>query len=1193
MTGGRLLSWAAITVLCTRFSCAATTRELTFEDRVRAQRAIEQVYWSHRIWPAENARPKPPLSAVMPDEAIRAKVEDCLRKSNALETLWQRSVTAAQLQAEMDRMSRETRDGTVLQELFAALGNDPFVIAETLARKTLVDRLIQSWYGSDARFHEGLRRRAEESLARPVDVAGMRVMGGKYSELTLRLGAVGGQSRPPSAGRGAKVIELSPDELSGRLERLARLFGSSKEMIPTGQLSTLREDSDGFSVTAVLDRTDDSITIATVTWPKVPFDVWWDAEKGNHGLTAPSEPASFRLLAPSFTPCVQDTWQQTCNDCGLNPRAAHTAVWTGTEMIVWGGTPGGSTNYNTGWRYNPATDSWLATSRGANVPAARMYHSAVWTGTEMIVWGGRNVQTGSYLSSGGRYDPATDSWRRTSNGSSTPVGRQSHTAVWTGTEMIIWGGNIAYSLNTGGRYSPATDSWRPTATGMIDPPLARTGHTAVWTGTEMIVWGGGSNTGGRYFPATDTWWTTSTGTNVPSARTGHTAVWTGTEMIIWGGSSTNTGGRYRPANNSWLTTSTGTNVPHGTSGHMAVWTGTEMIVRGGSYAASARYNPATDSWVPASRGSDVLLYRAGGSAVWTGTEMIIWGGVSYNTYQNTGGRYNPVTDTWVTTNTETDLPHVRGSHTAVWTGAEMIVWGGNYTDGNTFYCNSGGQYDPATNIWAPTPIDANTPEGRQNHTAVWTGREMILWGGYAHGDVLNSGGRYDPATRAWRATSLGQNVPVPRYFHTAVWTGTEMIVWGGDSFSYWYENTGGRYDPAADSWRATSQGQNVPEPRTLHSAVWTGREMIVWGGTGVYPWEYDDGGRYDPSRDTWTPTSVGENLPEFRHGHTAIWTGTEMIIWGGRSWGDYYSLETGARYNPSTDTWASTSTGANAPTARRDFTTVWTGNEMIVWGGREYYGDCNTGGRYNPRTDTWVSTSAGADAPVARELHTAVWTGTEMIVWGGEKDYDAVNSGGRYCAASCINPTTFYADGDGDGYGNATISVQSCLPPQGYAAVAGDCDDTNGSIHPGASEECDGIDNDCDGTVDDIVEGKCEDGDPCTYNVCAGGACVASPVTVSEVNDSLRVVRDPIGASIAWTDAPGPFNVYRGSRTGALWTYDEKCLESGTYGPVVESELPSAGGVFYYLVTRRTACGESAPGRDSTGNPIPNQNSCP
>src|SRR5438094_1495197 len=100
-------------------------------------------------------------------------------------------------------------------------------------------------------------------------------------------------------------------------------------------------------------------------------------------------------------------------------------------MIVWGG------NGNTGGRYSPANDSWVSTgSDGA--PSARSGHTAVWTGTQMIIWGGSD-RSFNTLNSGGRYDPIIDNWIATSNANAA-TGRSSHTAVWTGTEMIVWGG---------------------------------------------------------------------------------------------------------------------------------------------------------------------------------------------------------------------------------------------------------------------------------------------------------------------------------------------------------------------------------------------------------------------------------------------------------------------------------------------------------------------------------------------------------------------------------------------------------------------------------------------------------------------------------------------------------------------------------------------------------------------------------
>ena len=135
------------------------------------------------------------------------------------------------------------------------------------------------------------------------------------------------------------------------------------------------------------------------------------------------------------------------------------------------------------------------------------------------------------------------------------------------------------------------------------------------------------------------------------------------------------------------------------------------------------------------------------------------------------------------------------------------------------------------------------------------------------------------------------------------------------------------------------------------------------------------------------------NVPSARQNHTAVWTGNEMIVWGGLNNGGY--LNTGGRYNPTTNSWTGTSTN-NVPTGRRYHTAVWTGNEMIVWGGAADLGSyLNTGGRYNPSTDNWTATSTN-DAPTPRESHTAVWTGNEMIVWSGQEGFSYMHNGERY-----------------------------------------------------------------------------------------------------------------------------------------------------------------------------------------------------
>ncbi len=383
-------------------SSSGQAKTLGFVERVTYQRAIEEVYWRHRIWPKDRPDPKPSLDAVISQAQLESKVAEYLRKSQALQDYSGHPITAEQLQGEMDRMATHTKQPELLRKLFEALGNDPFVIAECLARPALTERLLSNQYD-------------------------------------------GGQGEP---------FEPSP---------------ATAEHRPA---SAMTVQSGVYTLPAISDTGD----------------------------------------------CVNNTWAATSIANAPAGRFGHTVVWTGTEMIVWGGGYD-NTNLSTGGRYDPATDNWRATST-TSAPYARSGHTAVWTGNEMIIWGGHGDNTG------GRYNPTTNSWRLTST-TNAPSGRSGHTAVWTGSEMIAWGGvdPFGFALNTGGKYNPDMDSW--TATTATNAPTARTFHTAVWTGSEMIVWGGyiqlpgystSFNTGGRYNPVADTWTATSQLTHLcPSA----------------------------------------------------------------------------------------------------------------------------------------------------------------------------------------------------------------------------------------------------------------------------------------------------------------------------------------------------------------------------------------------------------------------------------------------------------------------------------------------------------------------------------------------------------------------------------------------------------------------------------------------------------------------------------------------------
>ncbi len=1010
-------------------------RELTFEERVKAQEAIERVYYSHQIGVTES------FDEVVPRAVLEKKVHTYLKESVALETFWRTPITTAALERELQRIASGTRLPDRLQEIYKALGYDPLLIAEALARPVLVDRLARNFFASDQRIHATARKEAED-LRRRLESGVVDVSAEHPNRQVLEVirrehfSVVNGDS-PAAATR-----QVAYDFPGQPLELSSEEFGRWRAHAPrtVGEIGPLVEEPDAFVMRVVLDETSDSTRLAVYTVPKTGWEAWWagvadEFEEasvkpvaGSLGqLPATSSSSSWGSYVGSGMPtaaegvgatsptCIpDDTWDNGILDDLPKPRYDHTAVWTGNLMIVWGGLPFDGSVQGTGARYDPLTDTWAAAS-AINTPAARYAHTAIWTGAVMVVWGGAGAGN-LPLATGGRYDPLRDSWEPTSL-AGAPESRVFHTAVWTGSEMIVWGGTRDKPvLNSGGRYDPATDTWRSTSTAGAPSPRSR--HRAIWTGSRMIVWGGYDdintlNTGGGYDPGLDTWTPTST-VGAPSPRVAHTSVWTGTEMIVWGGTdytnALNTGGRYDPASDSWAATST-IGAPSERGAHTAVWTGREMIIWGGlelfidfepALDTGARYDPASDSWVPTSM-TTAPSWRGNHTAVWTGSQMIVWGGhsdVSMGNIEavfNTGGRYDPAGDSWTPTSVLSTPAGSLCCHTAVWTGNLMIVWGGR--DETSFPVNTGARYDLLTDAWTPTSR-INAPARRDSHQAVWTGSEMIVWGG-----ARSDGGRYDPVSDAWRSMSTA-GAPSPRFLRTpAIWTGSEMIVWGGLVTTTTATDTGGRYDPVTDRWSATSTA-GAPSPRVDHTAVWTGSEVIVWGGDAPFQGFFNTGGRYNPVADAWRPVSLS-GAPSGRYLHSAIWTGSLMIVWGGS--GQTF-LSTGGRYDPATDTWTPTST-VNAPAGRYRHTAIWTGRRMIIWGGS---GGGNTGGLYDPAADSWTPTStSNAPSYSASSGHTAVWTGGFMIVWGS-------NWGGRYALEQAV-------DNDADG-------LSDC---------GGDCDDTN------------------------------------------------------------------------------------------------------------------------------------------------------
>lgn len=300
---------------------------------------------------------------------------------------------------------------------------------------------------------------------------------------------------------------------------------------------------------------------------------------------------------------------------------------------------------------------------------------------------------------------------------------------------------------------------------------------------------------------------------------------------------------------------------------------------------------------------------------------------------------------------------------SVWTGNEMIVWGG--LDPARAYQSlaDGAAYDPDTGAWrvlADPPIKPNT-----SVSAVWTGTVMIVW--VPQRDV-QSALSYDPARDEW--TVLPPPPSVVLKGMTTVWTGTEMIVWGGHDQDGGARRGGLAYDPVAQRWRETAVAPITG--RFRHGGVWTGKEMIVWGGSsgdGAAVSRYADGAAYDPVSDTWR--AIAEAPLAARDPGGVLWTGKEMLVLGGFTGDNGVPARDGAAYNAAKDAWRELpEIGLSGIT-----TFAWAGDQVVAWGA-----DASSALMMTPRGGGLVL--PGSPGQLGDDA-AAAWTGEQLIIWGG------------------------------------------------------------------------------------------------------------------------------------------------------------------------------------------------------------------
>jgi N-acetylneuraminic acid mutarotase len=302
--------------------------------------------------------------------------------------------------------------------------------------------------------------------------------------------------------------------------------------------------------------------------------------------------------------------------------------------------------------------------------------------------------------------------------------------------------------------------------------------------------------------------------------------------------------------------------------------------------------------------------EAGVTSAWTGNQVVVAGLTPraghaglVNAIENAAA-YNPATNTW------RRLPHPPATpnycrRDAVSTGSIVLVWSCRAT-----------AYSPTTDTWRRLP---NPPTG--HGFALWTGREVIGWGGGCCGDAGADGSAYNPATNTWR--KLAHSPLAPEQSPMAVWDGREVLVFvSGISASNGKPlppalARGAAYNPSTNRWRVLAK-----RPVVGGAAVWDGHEMVVVAA--------GKSGRvtqaYNPATNSWRLLAPS---PHRRAGATPVWTGSRVIVSGGYTDPSATTVAKHAlAFGPRTSSW---STLAPAPMRPRDGSQVaWTGRQLVV-----------------------------------------------------------------------------------------------------------------------------------------------------------------------------------------------------------------------------------------------------------------------
>ena len=331
-------------------------------------------------------------------------------------------------------------------------------------------------------------------------------------------------------------------------------------------------------------------------------------------------------------------------------KAAYATM--GGKLFIWGGKDQAGTHLRSGAIYDPQTDEWTLTSVATNTPSARVLASAAWTGSRVIVWGGRLDSGADDYKNGASYDPVNDTWTTISEANDARAGAM----VFASGNYVFFGGGWdkdGKELDKGERYQWVNNSWQSTSNDV----LARREHAGwVADGASLYVVGGRLDSGNvqgdaRVYSLTTNLWSSLQA--LPGARYGAFVTHQGSELWMWGGrddSQAITSG-YLLTGSTWSPKTTLGQpserwAPQRRSGWAFVLAdGRSAVIAGHSYAGVNRldggiYDPLNNAWSAVAAWPSTLAHDWGVGA-WVNGQFVLWGGTSAGTATAVGERWAP------------------------------------------------------------------------------------------------------------------------------------------------------------------------------------------------------------------------------------------------------------------------------------------------------------------------------------------------------------------------------------------------------------------------------------------------------------------------------------------------------------------------------------------------------------------------